>query len=157
MPGKRNKSAGLGFERWLAQIFRWLGFANVVTTRFASRLRDSQKVDLMNQDEDVCGRLPYNVQAKNSVRLLKYDNLLSELPNNVGIMNILIHNRTKKNGERFVTTGQYVIMHLDDMLTLIQQRDDKRSFKKLVSFSKKRDGKAVLRSIRAKSTSRVQK
>jgi len=149
----RNRTAGLDFERWLASIFRWIGFTNVVTSRQASRQRDSEKVDLMNQDELVCGRLPYNIQAKNSVRLLKYDDVLSELPVNPGVINMLIHNKTRKVGTRFITSGQYVIVQLDDMLTLIQQRDDKRTFKKLVSYVKGRAGKTILPKPKSKNTS----
>lgn len=149
--GRRNKRAGSNLERWLAKVFRWIGFPNVITTRQGSRLRDSQKIDLMNQDESICGRLPYNVQAKNVSGHLKYGLVLSELPVIDNIINVIIHNQTKKRGEKFITTGQYAILSLEDFLILIQQRDDKRPFKKLASFIREGSGNGALPTAKSKT------
>lgn len=119
--GKRNRSAGNGWERELANEFRKLGFPHVITSRKGSRLRDSQKVDLMNEDEDAYGRLPYNVQAKNVKGHLKYAKVIGELPNNPGIINVIMHKQTVKTNERFVCSGKYAILNLDDFLNMIKK------------------------------------
>lgn len=119
--GKRNRSAGNGWERELAELFRSIGFVHVVTTRSESRTRDAQKIDLMNRNEGVNGRLPYNVQAKNTTNHLKYGKILSELPNNSGVINVILHKQTEKNGTRFVCKDKFAIMKLDDFIALIKK------------------------------------
>jgi hypothetical protein len=151
MNGKRNRTAGHNFEAWLAKVFRWIGFQHVITTRSGSRLRDSQKIDLMNSDESLCGRLPYNVQAKNVIDRVKYDKLLEELPRINGIINVVVHNRTEKLGTRFVTKGQYAILTLDDFLLLVQQRDERRIAKSLASLPKGRIEQGILPEAKGKN------
>lgn len=128
-PGKRNKSAGSGWERELAIKFRELGFPHVITTRQGSRLRDSQKIDLMNSDESKYGRLPYNVQAKNVKGHLAYGKVISELPKEPGIINVILHKQTAKRNNRFIEVDRFAILYMDDFLNLIKQTNDKTSSK----------------------------
>ena len=44
--GKRNRTRGHNFERQIALEFRELGWKTACTTRYASRMRDDQKVDI---------------------------------------------------------------------------------------------------------------
>lgn len=125
-PGKRNKAAGSGWERELAIKFRELGFPHVITTRQGSRLRDSQKIDLMNSDEDKYGRLPYNVQAKNVVGHLAYGKVLGELPKEEGIINVILHKQTAKVNDRFIGKEKFAIMYMDDFLNLIKELNERR-------------------------------
>ena len=142
--GKRNRHAGHQLERTLAEIFRAIGFPHVVTTRSESRSRDAQKIDLMNKEERVNGRFPYNVQAKNSTVHLKYAKLLAEIPEVPNVMNVVIHKQTQKVGSRFLPTGEYAILSLNDFLTLIQQRDEQRAVKpSMVHPARKRAPKTV--------------
>lgn len=120
-PGKRNKSAGSGWERVLAQKFRDIGFPHVITTRQGSRLRDSQKIDLMNSDEDKHGRLEYNVQAKNTVGHLSYAKVISELPQEKGIINVILHKQTEKVNNRFVVRDTFAILYLEDFLKMVEK------------------------------------
>src|ERR1700744_2425012 len=60
----RNRDAGHGFERWIVKWFIKLGFPHVVTSRSESRSRDNDQIDVLNKDEYINGRLPYNVQGK---------------------------------------------------------------------------------------------
>lgn len=54
--GKTNKRKGHEAERYYATIFRDLGFSFCETSRFASRLHDNAKIDLVG--------LPFNLQIK---------------------------------------------------------------------------------------------
>lgn len=120
MSGKRNRAAGHAWERQLAEVFRQLGFTHVVTARSESRARDNQKVDLINEDERKNGRFVFNIQAKNSVGHLAYGKILSQMPNEPGVINVIAHKQTKRSNSRFVVTGKYAVMSLDDFYTLIK-------------------------------------
>lgn len=146
MPGgKRNRQAGHGFERELAKLFRELGFKHVVTSRSESKSRDDQKIDLINKDEYENGRFPYNVQAKNAVGHLPYGKILAEIPHLPGIINVIIHNQTEKVGEKFMPRDKFAILKLDDFVSLIQQRDERKPIRKIVVPKAKRgDKKGVL-------------
>lgn len=117
--GKRNRRAGHMWERQLAETFRQLGFPHVVTTRSESRSRDAQKIDLMNREEGVYGRFPFNIQAKTTTNHVKYAKLLAEMPTTEGVMNIVIHKQTEKVGTRFQPVGMYAILYFDDFKSLI--------------------------------------
>lgn len=124
--GKRNRSAGNGWERKLAEIFRNIGFPNIVTTRSESRSRDNQKIDLINRDEATHGRFPYDVQAKNVVGHIKYAKVMAEMVNNPRTIPVVIHRQTEKANDRFVVKNDFAILYLDDFLTLVQQRDERK-------------------------------
>lgn len=119
--GKRNRSAGNGWERELAELFRSLGFTDVVTSRAESRARDAQKVDLMNKDERNNGRLPYNVQAKNTTNHLKYGKVLSEMPNTPNVVNVILHKQTEKTGNRFICKDKFAILKMEDFITIVKK------------------------------------
>lgn len=123
MNGKRNRRAGHGWERQLAELFREIGFPHVVTSRSESRSRDAQKVDLINKDELINGRFPFNVQAKTTTNHVKYAKLLDEMPIIEGVTNIVIHKQTQKTGTRFLPIGEFVIMKLSDFKQLIIHGD----------------------------------
>lgn len=125
--GKRNREAGLEFERYRAEQYRALGYPNAVTTRSESKSRDDQKIDIMNRDEWQNGRLPYNEQCKCTTGTLPYAKLLSELPSVPGVINVVTHRQTKKMTEgrfkgKFLIQGEYAIMSLDDFNTLVAIR-----------------------------------
>lgn len=121
--GRRNRRAGCNFERNLADEFRQLGYVHVVTTRSESRSRDAEKIDLMNKDELVNGRFPFNVQAKTTTNHVKYAKLLAEMPTVVGVSNIVVHKQTQKVGTRFQPVGTYVVMMFADFKQLLNDRN----------------------------------
>lgn len=119
--GKRNRTAGHNFERELAEFFRGLGFSHVVTARSESKSRDDDKIDLMNTQEGKNGRFVFNVQAKNTTGHVKYAKLLAEMPNEDGVINIVMHKQTEKNSSgRFIQKGKYVIMSVEDFEKMIK-------------------------------------
>jgi len=56
MGGKKSRQKGHAFERFLAQVYRDMGYEKCITSRQGSKLVDSTKIDLMH--------IPYNLQAK---------------------------------------------------------------------------------------------
>ena len=119
----RNRAAGHSWERRCAIILRELGYEDVKTSRECSRLRDSQKVDLCNADEDKSGRLPYNIQCKTLNSSAPYHRLLKELEEHNGRrqVNVVVHKMTKKTtGGRFDGIGEYAIMNLDDFYRILK-------------------------------------
>lgn len=118
MASNRNRTAGHKWERDSAAIQRdFVGYKDLITSRQGSRLRDSQKVDLCNADEDANGRLPYNIQCKTLSKAAPYHKLLSELEefNGREQINVVFHKMTRKSeGGKFLPMGEFAILNLDD-------------------------------------------
>jgi hypothetical protein len=119
--GKRNKAAGHGWELTCVKLLKSIGFLYAATSRLVSRLRDSQKVDITNIDEDAYGRLPYNIQCKNLSKACNYPKLLAELPKGKEI-NVVFHKQTKKVGTRFMPLGEYACLYLSDFILMMKER-----------------------------------
>lgn len=119
--GKRNRAAGHGYERAVVKLFQEIGFKDVVTSRSGNRLRDKEKVDLVNSDELLHGRFPYNVQCKCTVKALAYPALLKQLPKVPGIINVILHKQTKRSGTRFMSAQSYAILYQEDFIKLLKQ------------------------------------
>lgn len=122
---KRNVRAGHDYERDCRDDYRKIGYTHVVTSRSESKSRDDQKIDLMNEDEHLNGRFPYNVQCKNSCEIINYGNIyrgyakvtklkktgefktievpaMSTVP---GVINVIMHKHTRLI-KREITTGE---------------------------------------------------
>jgi len=120
--GKRNRVAGNNLERSLVRDFS-LFYPYVSTSRNVSRARDAEKIDLASIDELKYGRFPYNIQAKNYARPIRYPKILSELPVIDGIINVVIHKQTQKIGTRFMPVGTYAILPYDDFMKMVAYRN----------------------------------
>ena len=124
MGSSRNRTAGHSWERICAKKLREIGYEDLKTSRECSRLRDSQKVDLCNGDEDASGRLPYNVQCKTLNTTAPYSKLLKELEefNGRNHINVVFHKMTKRTeGGRFSPVGEYAILNLNDFYTMVEK------------------------------------
>lgn len=119
--GKRNRLAGHNLERSLVKDFA-LFYPNISTSRATNRARDDEKVDLAYSDELKYGRFPYNVQAKNYSRPIRYPKILSELPIVDNVINVIIHKQTQKVGTRFMPVGTYAILPYDDFMKMVAWR-----------------------------------
>jgi hypothetical protein len=115
MSSRNNRTAGNGFEVYSAKLLKHI-FPKVVTSRAESRNRDALKVDL-------CHTGFLNVQCKNYSKPIKYDEVLDEMPNEKGQMNVIFDRQTRKHptSGRFMKKGEYVHMHLEDFITLISK------------------------------------
>lgn len=127
----RNKNAGHSYERTLRDIFRNLGFVHLVTSRSESKSRDANKIDLINSDEHINGRFPYNIQAKNSANTICYHDIFAGCEKTVtikkgpkagekvtktfppmsvieGVINVIIHKMTEKTIKQNVVDGKII-------------------------------------------------
>lgn len=120
----RNRDAGHSFERTVIKRFKAIGFSNVGSSRFHNRKRDHEKVDLANADELKHGRFPYNVQCKTTASSLNYPKLLEELPLVPGIVNVVVHRRTRKIGKIFRVTGLYAFLYMEDYLNMVEELEN---------------------------------
>lgn len=122
----RNRRAGHKFELTIRNAFRDIGYPHLVSSRSESRSRDAQKVDLINQNEGVNGRFPYNVQCKNTTRRTEYNKLLAELPTDSKAINVIVHKMTSNTGKKnvqgtFSKLGVYAILDFDSFLHMCRQ------------------------------------
>ena len=125
MSGKRSRKAGHGYEVEVTKALRKAGFPHAVTARSANRLRDAQKIDIVNADEYTQGRLPYNIQCKNIVqssRTFNYHKTLEELPVIEGITNVVLRKLTvKSESGKFIAKAKYAFMHQHDFMTMVAE------------------------------------
>lgn len=121
----RNKIAGNRYELEIVNRLKDTGFfPNVCSSRLASRLRDAQKIDIVNGDEDKFGRLRYNIQTKTIQNQPNYELVLGELPRIDNIVNVFLHKKTIKqelaNGKkRFLTVGNFAFLTEDDFFRMV--------------------------------------
>jgi Holliday junction resolvase len=117
---RNNRTAGHRFECDCAKELREIGFEHIVTSRSESKTRDNHKVDLMNSEEGIHGRLPYNVQCKSTASSLSYDKLYKEIQQVPGVINVILHRVTKRveshRVHKFNTLGEYAILSKEDFL-----------------------------------------
>jgi len=124
--GKRNRSAGFKYERDTAKLFREeLGFIHTVTSRSESRSKDNKKIDIMNKDESVNGKLPFSIQCKNTTNNVNYDKLIHEMPDEEDIIRVIFHKKTEKiknEGKKaiFRTKDEYAILRKDDFIKILK-------------------------------------
>lgn len=121
-PKNRNRDAGKRIERKYAALLKSV-FPHIVRSAGISVQRDKQKkVDLMNSDEDSHGRLPFNIQVKQSVKTINYTKIYDEI--DATHPRIIIHDKTEKIGDKFRTTHQFVIMSFDTFKQLLEQNEN---------------------------------
>lgn len=127
--GSRNRNVGNNLERELVNTLKVI-FPDITTSRNNSRVRDASGVDLMNKDEHIVGRLPYNIQAKCLAKHVDYTKVLSEMPKGAET-NVIIHRKTKKSEKsgRFMTQGTYAIMEATDFYKLIEDINNLQNYK----------------------------
>ena len=97
----RNRTAGLNYERKIAQELRQLGY-HTVTSRQECRSLDAAGVDLVTT-------FPLKPQIKCSVNQPNVHNLLSSTE-----ADIIFYKRVKKVNKNFIPTGEYVMMRKED-------------------------------------------
>lgn len=114
MGSKRNRSAGHGFERLIVNELKLLGFPEAVSARSESRNTDDLGVD-------VCNTPGYNFQCKNTVITPNYHELITTMPQDPEVSNIIIHRKTKKANTKFITQDDYVLMRKSDFYKILKK------------------------------------
>lgn len=122
----RNRTAGHNYERECVLLLKEAGFPHVVSTRSESVSRDAQGIDIMNKDEGTNGRLPYNIQCKNYCQPVKYHEILTGMPQSLGVTNVIFSKLTSNKGKKgktskFVTKGHYAILSQSAFIALIKR------------------------------------
>jgi len=102
--GKRNRTRGHSYERRIAQEFREIGWEKACTSRYASRMKDDQKVD-------ICFVEPFNIQCKATNKGINYKQILGEMVQDEN-WNVIFNKLTGK--------GEFVIMSKEDFYDIIQ-------------------------------------
>jgi hypothetical protein len=102
----KNRDKGHRFEREIRQFFESLGYDTCKTSRYASKLRDDQKVDHCFVD-------PWLSQCKHSDSMSGVPHkLLNEMPDEKGMYRILFHKMSRK--------GTVVTMELDTFKEILE-------------------------------------
>lgn len=113
----RNRTAGNNYERLCVNRLKDRGYPDIVTSRAESKNMDNRGVDIFGPS------IPYHVQCKNTVKDVKYHELLNEerLPTDKPL--IIFHNKTEKKGKVFRKVGEYVIMHYETFDRIFQVQE----------------------------------
>jgi hypothetical protein len=132
----RNRVAGHNYERTCKNLLIEAGFPHVVSTRSESRSRDADGIDLINKDEGINGRLPYNIQCKNYTTHLKYFEVLKRIPKIPGIINVIFHKLTTNKGKKnvsgqFIVQGHYAILYKEDFIQMMKDRLELEELRKM--------------------------
>lgn len=109
---RNNRTAGNNFERQCVIDMRGIGFGKAVTSRAESRNMDAKKVD-------ICYTEPFYFQCKNMVGNINYEEILNEMPSE-DMINIVLHKKTRKVNDRFLTTGTYAFLKYEDLLKILE-------------------------------------
>ena len=122
--GANNELKGRYFEKKVVRKLHKAGFLNVTYSTTRS-VRDNDKVDIVNDNEEVNGRFPYNIQCKTLSKHCDYTKILSEMPKGAEI-NVVIHRKTKNTDAGFVKQGTYAIMNADDFYVMIAELEARK-------------------------------
>ena len=109
----RNRSAGHSFEREIVKLYKEIGFKEAVTCRYASRMMDDLKVDICQVD-------PLYNQCKDTQKNVDHHKILSDMPEEKGKINILLHRKRVKQGSRFYKKGDYAILEMNDFMKMVK-------------------------------------
>ena len=131
----RNRTAGHNLELEIVNAFKKCGFPHAATSRSENRTRDAEKVDIINHNEFRNGRLPYNIQCKNTSGPIPYQKLLEEIESIEGITNVVIHKKTEKVGTKFMPRGKFAYLHLKDFLQMVETIEKQKKI--IEAFNKK--------------------
>ena len=100
-----NRRKGHDYERNLRKDYRSLGWHHCETSRYASKMMDDRKIDLVNTK-------PFAIQAKYTQNSPTYHKLFKEMQPEEGDYKVIYHKR--KND------GEYVIMQKNDFHELLE-------------------------------------
>lgn len=141
----RNRTAGLNFERHIAQVInkrsvkdKVVGditnkdlreipdsqfdiFPKLGCTRELSRSLDARKIDITTVTPERIKEFPYNIQAKTlATASAPYAKLLDEsrAVNKYGIP-VVFHQQTKKATTKFVVQDEFACLYLTDFIDMM--------------------------------------
>ena len=101
----RNRRKGHDFERKIRQDFKSLGWLDCETSRYASKMMDDRKIDLVNTK-------PFAVQCKASINNPSYHKIFKDMQSDAEDYKVIYHKRMNDN--------EYVIMQKKDFHELLE-------------------------------------
>lgn len=114
---RNNKKAGNKTELYFLKKLEEIHQQKLYTTRNISTLSDAKKNDIDNETLS----LPIKYQIKQSINNPNYSLILSEMNNNFkDNINVILHQKTTKKGDRFYKQGDYIIMTFEDYEKIIK-------------------------------------
>ena len=105
MSKNNSRAVGNAYERAIRLEFISMGYDKCQTSRYASKEKDSQLVDL-------CGIDPWNVQIKRWSHAPAYQDVLKSMPQDNNY-NIIIHKKPNK--------GEVVVMDKSTFYALVEK------------------------------------
>jgi len=108
-----NKTRGSSFERYCINKLKELGYDKAVSSRAESKNRDNLGVD-------ICYTEPFNIQCKTLSKNIDIYDVITNMPSEESMINMIFYRKTKKAKVNFVTQGEYAILHLNDFLTIMK-------------------------------------
>lgn len=114
MSGMKSRRKGHDYERAIRKEFRDFGWKFCETSRYASKMIDNAKIDLV-------GTEPFAVQCKNTANNPSYDKILSDMRPNKPLYKLIYHKKTGK--------GEYVIMEKNDWLEILEMLTENKIIK----------------------------
>ena len=100
-----NRRKGHDYERQIRREYRELGWLNCETSRYASKMMDDRKIDLVNTK-------PFAIQCKSLINNPSYHKIFKEMQSDRDDYKVIYHKR--KND------GEYIIMQKNDFHELVE-------------------------------------
>lgn len=118
--GKRNRSAGHGWETEVVRILRDRKiYPKAITTRNGSRVLDALGIDAMNEGEEIHGIMDDTVQCKNTIGGVNYHELISGMKKAGRPHPVVFHKRTSRRDTNVVLKGHYCTTTMATYLELM--------------------------------------
>tara|TARA_R100000773_G_scaffold44079_2_gene43984 strand:+ start:361 stop:708 length:348 start_codon:yes stop_codon:yes gene_type:complete len=105
MSGMRSRRKGHDFERQIRKEYKDLGWNKCETSRYASRLIDDRKIDLVNTK-------PFAIQCKSTINNPSYHKIFKEMQADIDDYKLIYHKKKNK--------GEYVIIEKNDFHELLE-------------------------------------
>lgn len=106
----RNRTAGHDWEREVIKDLKEMGYTDAVSSRQESRETDNAGIDICNTGDIA-------IQCKNTARNIDYHKINKSM--NTDKHKVIIHKRTEKAGNKFMTKGRYVIFEYEFAMQLL--------------------------------------
>ena len=100
-----NRRKGHDYERKIRLNFRELGWSRCETSRYASKMMDDRKIDLINTK-------PFAVQCKASINNPSYHKIFKDMEADKDDYKVIYHKR--------MTDNEYVIIQKKDFHELLE-------------------------------------
>jgi hypothetical protein len=128
MNGKRNRRAGLSYERAIVKRFNGMQielengemiypFPKLSSTRAANRRMDAMKIDITTEDDREHKKFGLTIQAKNTISTVSYAKIFKLMEPGIekfGGIPIIYHKLSKRADKNFTVIDEFAILKASD-------------------------------------------